>query len=370
MFVFGLTMGQIESEILHKLWVNFEEDEFGAPKVDEVAFRRYAKIRVDRKINAYLTQIVGVTESLRTFCVITLKVNQGEYLVPDNCSHIQRVLYFNSATDYVELPIKERERLERLVPGWQTNPGTPEYAYPGNWSGTVRKLGLCPAPNVAGTSPTIVDSGIYQVTSPQGSRAAVSGVAGPTSNNMIYVDSEGRDMEDYGIVVGQTIKNVSDGSQGLILDVTTTSITASSLTGGSTNVWTPGNLMELVPVEYGELLITPAQTYLVQATAARMPFPGLTMAAGNIIVEYFALPALLQDAKQYPEMHKLFHQALVFGPAAELAEERPPDSPEFAQSKVYWQRFNESIAGIKAFTGMQYKKSRLVADVRARRRWR
>ena len=370
MYVFGLTLGQIESEILHKLWVNFEEDEFGAPKVEEVAFRRYARDRVRRKINAYLAQIVGITESLQTFCVITLKENQLEYPVPDNCVNIQRILYFDSATTYVELPTKDRGRLESLIPGWQTNPGTPEYSFPGIFSGTTRRIGVCPAPSLDGTPPTITDTTIYQVDSPQGAQAALSGVAGPGSTGALYVDALGRDMEEFGLVVGQTVKNVSDGSTGQITIISGSNITVGSLTDGNNNHWTPGDLLAVVPGEYGELLITPADTFLATASMGQMPLPGLTMAQGNLVIEYFALPVLMEDTNQYPELHKLFHQALIYGPAAELGEERPPDSPEFAQSKVYWQRHNESIAAISGFTKHQYKKTRLVAHPKSRRRWR
>jgi hypothetical protein len=359
---FGMNLGQLQSAVLRKLWQQFEEDDDGSPYNPTVAFSKYSEYRVNQKLN-YTLALLGKF-GVRSWFVITLKQDYSQYNVPPNCVDIEKVWYFSSATTYDELPVRERNELEDLIPGWMTISGIPEYAYPADWFSTIRKLGVAPAPLLDGTAITLA-SGVYQR---EGAYAAVEGVegsAGAGSATNTYVDSEGQDFGELGVIIGQNILNVSDDSQGVITSLATTNTTndtlicSAGLSGGLNNVWAPADEMRLLATEYGGV-ITSGETdadYLIAPNIGQFPWPGLTLAQGNVLVEHWALPMLMREKTQYPELFPLFHNALVLGAAAELAEEEPLDSPEFAQGKVYRERFSIETANIEATMRAQYKSS-------------
>jgi hypothetical protein len=98
-------------------------------------------------------------------------------------------------------------------------------------------------------------------------------------------------------------------------------------------------------------------TYLLSPTVGFLPTPGITMAAGNLLVRGFFQPALLVDKNQYPELHPTFHQPIALGAAADLGMEEPADSPEFAQAQVYLQSYNAAVSALSTFAALQYKSS-------------
>jgi hypothetical protein len=359
---FGMNLGQLQSAVLRKLWQQFEEDDDGSPYNPTVAFSKYSEYRVNQKLN-YTLALLGKF-GVRSWFVITLKQNYSQYNVPPNCVDIEKVWYFSSATTYDELPVRERNELEDLIPGWMTYSGIPEYAYPADWFSTVRKLGIAPAPILDGTAITL-GTGIYKQEGVYASGEGVEGSAGVGSATTTYIDSEGQNFAELGVIVGQTILNVSDDSQGVITSITTTNTTSDTLVcsaglaGGNNNAWTPADEMRLLATEYGGFIEVGDNDaeYFIAPNIGQFPWPGLTLAQGNVLVEHWALPMLMREKTQYPELFPLFHNALVLGAAAEMAEEEPLDSPEFAQGKVYRERFIAESANIEATMRAQYKSS-------------
>lgn len=362
--IHAMNLGELETEVLRKLWIQTLEDDNGWSP-DE-SFIKYSRYRVRKKINKVYAEMVTMAKALRGWFIITLKENYSQYPVPLNCFDIddQSVYYFNSATSYAKLEVHEDSYIEEeLLPGYKTQPGTPQYVYVADRNKMVVKLGVAPAPNADGTAITL-GTGIVSLSagSPYGTLEGVSGVAGLTSASLKYVDSQGQNFSEIGVVTGLTILNLTDDSKGVITSITTTNtandtLNCTSISGGATNVWAAGDEMRIIGGEYGgfvEVGDVDAE-FLLHSTMGNLPYPGITMAEGNLLVRGFFYPALLQDLNQYPELSPLFHYAIAVGAAADLGLEEPVDSPEFAQAQAYKAQYTDALAGLSDFGASQYK---------------
>jgi len=360
----AMNLGELETEVLRKLWINPSEDSNGWPAA--TSFAKYSEYRIQKKLNKAYADLCTFTKAIRSWFIVTLKQYYTEYPIPHNCFDIETVYYYTSATSYSKLDMYEENYLEEvLIPGWRSFPSNPSYAYVADKNKMVTKLGIAPAPNTDGTAITL-GSGVYQKDRGYGIVEAISGVAAPGSANLVYVDSQGQNFSTLGVIPNLTLINLTDGSSGLISTITTTNtsydtITCASLSEGSTNVFTPGDEIRIVGGEYvnfveiGQL----EADFLLAPSIGQLPTPGITMAAGNLLVRGYMRPLLLRNYYQYPELDPLFHQAIALGAAAELCLEEPVDSPEFAQGQAYQKSFNESIMALSIFAALQYKSGSL-----------
>ena len=355
-----MNLGELETEVLRKLWINPSEDSNGFPTA--TAFGKYSEYRIRKKINKSYSDLVTMTRAIRSWFVVTLKANYTQYPVPLNCFDIGEVYYYTSPTLYTKLDVFEEDLIEsRLAPGWRSNPGIPQYAYTADRNKMGVKLGVAPAPIVDGTAITL-GSGVLNKAQSHGVSEALSGSASPNSGALVYVDSHGQNFDSLGVIPGLTIVNITDGSIGIIASLSTTNtandtIICVSLIGGSTNAWTPGDEMRLIGGEHSEFIEigqTDAEC-LLSPIIGQLPTPGITMAAGNLLVRGFMQPNLLREYYQYPELNPMFHQSIALGAAADLGMEEPADSPEFAQSQIYQQSYNQSIGALSTFASLQYK---------------
>ena len=357
--VHALNFGELETEVLRKLWINPQEDSNGFPAA--VAFGKYSKYRIDKKLNKAYSDLVVLSKSFRSWFIITLKANYTQYPVPLNCFSIEKVYYFNTATTYHELKVWEETLIEEiLLPGWMTTPSIPQYAYVADRNKMIVKLGVAPAPNTDGTAPTL--GSVSNQSGPYGVIEGVSGSAAPGSSNLKFVDTSGQNFVSLGVIVGITVLNITDGSKGVISSITTTNtsydtINVTSLTGGSVNVFTPEDEIRFLYGEYNNLITigTEEAQYLLSSITGSLHVQGITMGAGNLLVRGYMRPILLKDNNQYPELDPTFHQAIALGAAAELGQEEPADSPEFAQAVTYRQSFNEAINALAIFSALQHK---------------
>lgn len=358
--VHAMNLGELETDVLRKLWVDTNEDANGFPNA--AAYAKYTQYRVRKKINKNYSELVALTRAIRSWFIITLTANYTQYPVPLNCFDIDEVFYFTSATSYSKLEVYEESLIEeQLSPGWRTVSGVPQYAYAANRNRMEVKLGVAPAPSASGTAITL-GTGVYAKDRPFGAIEAVFGTAKAGSATTVYIDTTGQDFSALGVMVGQTLLNVTDGSKGVITTITTTTktndtLTCASLSGGTLNVWSTSDVMRVLGGEYGGLITIGAveAEYILSPTVGRLPSPGITMAAGNLLVRGYMLPMLLRSEYQYPELSPMFHHGIALGAAADLGMEEPVDSPEFAQAQAYRQDFNASIAALSTFAAMQYK---------------
>jgi len=306
--------------------------------------------------------MVAQSKALRSWFIVTLKNGYFQYPIPLNCFDINSVYYFTSATVYTELEVNDEEYIEELISGWRTVPGTPQYAYSADRNKMVVKLGVAPAPNADGTAITL-GSGLYSKTQPYGVVEGVSGSANPDSGTNIYVDAHGQNFDELGVIVGLTILNITDGSKGVITSISTTNSTNDTLTcsanlsGGSTNIWTPGDEMRIVGGEYGgfvEIGDIEAE-FLLSPNAGQTPSPGITMAAGNLLVQGIFYPALMVDKNQYPELPPMFHPYIALGAASLLGKEEPVDSAEYTQALEYEKEYIGQTVLLAGFVSSQYR---------------
>ena len=158
MNVHAMNLGELETEVLRKLWINPSEDSNGFPAA--ASFIKYSEYRIRKKINLVYSNMVTAARTLRSWFIITLKENYTQYPVPANCFDIGEVYYYSSATAYTKLEIYEEELIEDLLsPGWRSYPSVPQYGYVADRNRMMIKLGVAPAPNVDGTAITL-SSGI------------------------------------------------------------------------------------------------------------------------------------------------------------------------------------------------------------------
>lgn len=359
--VFAMNLGELETEVLKKLWISVSEDSNGWPP--DSAFVKYSKYRVRKKINQVYSEMVAYTNSLKSWFIVPLTVGYHQYPVPLNCFDIESVYYFSSATAYSELEVYDEETIEdTLSPGWKTQTGTPTYAYVGDRARMVIKLGIAPPPSASATSITLAAT-LDTMDQPYGALEAVSGHAAIGSGTNIYVDAHGQNFDELGVTEGLTILNITDGSKGVITSITTTNTTNDTLTcsanlsGGSVNVWTAADDMRIVGGEYGGIISignVEAQ-YILAPNAGQLPKPSITMAANNLLVQGYFYPILLVDDYQYPELTPMFHPYIALGAAALLGKEEPVDSGEYAQSLKYEEEYNKNVGLLTGFTAAQFK---------------
>ena len=359
--VFAMNLGELETDVLKKLWITVSEDSNGfAP--DE-AFVKYSRYRVRKKINQIYSEMVTQTRTLKSWFIIPLSAGYSQYPVPQNCYDIESVYYFSGATTYSKLTVYDEETIEdTLSPGWMTQTGTPCYAFVGDRVKMGIKLGVAPPPARSATAITLAAT-LDTMNQPYGALEAVSGHAMIGSGTNIYVDAHGQNFDELGVVLGATILNLTDGSRGVITSLSTTNSTndtincSANLSGGSLNVWTAGDDMRIIGGEYGgviELGDTEA-SYILAPNAGQLPKPSITMAANNLLVRGFMYPILLADQYQYPEMPPVFHAAIAVGAAAALGLEEPTDSPEFAQAQAYQQSYGAALDSLSAQIAATYK---------------
>lgn len=348
----AMNLGELETDVLRKLWINASEDSNGFPAA--AAFAKYSKYRVDKKINQVYSDMVIMTNAISKWFILPLVANYTQYPVPQGIYDIKCVYYFSSAASYVELDVEDEGIIEDLLnPGWRSYPSIPMYAYVGDSIGMRVKLGIAPASKTSATAITIAAGG-DTVARPYGSVDAVSGSASPDSAATAYVDSEGQNFDSLGIIVGLFIYNITTATMGAITSITTTNTSYDTINSAVT--WTPGDEMRIFAGDStGFIEITDQDaSYILSPVLGAFPNPGITMAANNLLVHGYSQPVKLVDEWQYPELNPLFHAGIALGAAALLGKEEPPDSPEYAQAIAYENDFNKNVGSLSGFATSRF----------------
>ena len=375
--ILARTLGQLETDTLRKLWINLTDDDLlsdGSP-APAVFYQRYTKTQVDDAINQAYSNIVVSSKYRRSWLLIRMRQGFGQYPLPLQVAGVDEAFYFSSATSYEKLEIYNRADLEGVSPGWIIATGNPSYAYPGDPIGIYQSIGVTPRPSIDGTAVTLA-SGVAASVSGFGPVEGVEGVAGLGSTSSTYVDSQGQNFADLGVIVGQTLVNRSDGSRGTITSVATTNTSNDTLiclggfSGGALNSWSPADEMQITGGSYFPVTVLTdfSNQYYLSPSLGHFPLPGVTMAAGNLLCNCYLYPMLLREQNQYPELTPNYHQAIPFGAAALLFSEQPAGSPEAAKAEEYSQLFNQKVAEAAVSRNITVK-LRLIGDSRRSRRW-
>lgn len=362
-----MNFGQLETAVLRRCWITLYDDDLlsdGSPA--EAAFmQRYTKTQVDDAINSAYATLCVSTKAIKSWVLLPLRANINTYRLPEQVAGIMSVYYFQSETSYVELESVVMQDLDILASGWLTDTGEPERYALGPMSYRFPTIVVSPTPIVGATAVSL-DSQVFQTSEALSVTEAVKGYAAPASSANVFIDSLDRDFVKLGVIVGQTIQNLTDGSQGTISEVSGSSITA-TLSGGSTNVWNPGDEML---VTGGSYITESDETYpfIVSSDPTNIPLPGIGMRTGNLLILSYNYPMKLVETTQYPELPPMFHQTIADGAAGLLMGENPPGSPEFAKAAEYIKIFGESVA-LATRVLSSPARLRLISDSKWSRRW-
>jgi hypothetical protein len=362
-YIHQLTLGQLEGEVLRKLWITFDEGTDGVPPASAFS-SRLPQSRVRRKINQACAEIAARTKAIQGWFILPLKATYGQYAVPGNVFDIASpVYYFTSSTAYDELPVYSEAELDDQRPGWRTTTGSmPEFAYSGLSRGTQRYIGFTPTPTTSATAVTL-DSTVLERDGPYGPAEGVEGTATSGSGATAMVDASAQNFVELGVVPGMVILNVSDGSKGTITTITTTATSydtincSGGLTGGSANTWTLADEFRVIGGSYGgfiEIGDTEA-SFLVGKYSGDIPFPKITMASGNVLFKAYLRPVLLVTKNQFPELPPELHPTVGELAAGYLAGEYPVDTAEYKQSEMYLAKANQAVVLASSYLADQYR---------------
>jgi len=352
----GLTLSDLEKHILFEL---------GQVVGTSVSYDRFPQWLIRQKLNDRQSKFVLLSQCIKKSALITLKKDYHTFKLPINCMDggiIGKPKYYRSSTDYINLDIKTTQWLDDHYEGWKVQDSSePQYCFYGESYGNIPMIGIYPRVDEDGTNYTIdPDTGIVIGDEFPGTISELTGLATGGSGTTLVDTSV--DFSDLGIVVGMTVKNVTDGSISTVTVVATTQLTFGTLTGGTANTFSAGDSYQIISGEYGVVTSWEDDDKVLFASEVG-EIDNITVPAGNLQIDYIPYPLPFPDTgndTQYPEIPKLYHMALVYGTVADLLGSFHESSREFQRSQSYEERFNAS-----AMTARSKKEGRPFKDHRA-----
>lgn len=251
----------------------------------------------------------------------------------------------------------ERTSLQRLMnehSSWRTQTGEPpSKIFRGQQYGNTKLVGIYPLPTKDGTVYTAgTDLGIYVSSTGASIGGNITGQqkAG-FDNSAVFVDNDGRNFVTLGVLVGMTIRNETDGSQGQITaigdqDATNDKITV-TLAGGTDNDFDVLDVVTIYAGEYGVVTSwdDSGEKYLFSSELGTLA--AITVPDGNLHFDYVRYPVKLLLDAQYPEIPPNFHEALEWRAAALLIgtehDGRLDQGKATAYMAMYLDELNDAI---------------------------
>lgn len=271
-------------------------------------YNRYSRPSILSALNLANLETATRLKCLHAFGIIIMKAGYGQYPPPSDMLSPKDAYFYQSASSYVHLTRggwKDRPWLDRFQAGWRTNDGDPYYAYIGDSSGNLRKLGFTPTPDTNGTNYTASpDTGVVISATGMTTTGNITG-RNSAAHATICTDADGRTMSALGVTVGMIALNVTDGSQGQISAVTGTTFTV-TLAGGTNNTWAVGDSFTVLAGEYGVVAsIDGDEEYIFSSDKGELI--AINALTGNVYLEYYRKPLTLQYDLQYPEVPEEAH---------------------------------------------------------------
>lgn len=329
--------------------------ELGQVSGTTVSYDRFPKWLIRQKLTERQNIFAFKSQCLKKFALLVAKQGYTQYKLPLNCMDkgIIAIRYYTSSTSYEDIELRDTRYLDEHYPGWLAHgDGTPQIAYMGETYGNIPMIGIYQAPDANGTDYSLSpDTGIVIGDSFPGTITNHTGMATGGSCTTL---TDSYNFVDLGIVAGMTINNVTDGSSATITVVADGQITHTALSGGSDNTFSAGDSYEILGGEYGVITSwTDEERYIFGSEVGLVS--QITVPAGNFRVDYIPYPHPFSydetgaDANQgndlqYPEIPKLYHQALAYGVISDLLSTFNEASKEFGRAQVYEQKFNDAIA--------------------------
>jgi len=323
-----------------------------------VSFDRFPKWLIRAFLNERQNKFVSESHCLKKFALLIAKEGYDMYKLPSNCidNGVIAVRYFEDADTYYDLELTDIETLDQEEPNWKTaeNSDVPEKAFMGDSYGNVPMIGIYPRPDADGTDYALSpDTGVTVGDDLPGTVNNIVGTA--TGGGTTTLDDTNVDFTDMGLVEGMYARNVTDGSYAYIKTIAETELTfAAALTGGSANTFAAGDSYNILAGEYGVIVSWDQdERYIFSANIGLVN--KITVPDGNFWVDYVPMPSpfSVDDAAsdsnqgnddQYPEIHKQYQIALVYGVVADLLATFHETSKEFQRAAYYEGKYNESLA--------------------------
>jgi hypothetical protein len=239
--------------------VNLVQSRLGVGQGD---YTRYTKAQIVQALNMGGVRFAKLTACLLMPVVIIGKANRQNYRVPFGTLRIVGARYYTgeAQTDYTDLKVlRDMGAMQLRDPMFRGTTGTPDYLFSSYRAGNIQLVGASPIPTVDGA---FWDASKYGVVTAATGFQYVGNIVGSHkvgyAASAFFVDAEGRDLSTLGALAGYPIFNITDGSSGVITaivdrDATKDQATA-TLSGGTNNYWSPGDLFNIPMGEYGVVL--------------------------------------------------------------------------------------------------------------------
>lgn len=324
--------------------------ELGQVSGTEVSYNKFPVWLIRSKLNDRQNKFVFESQCLKKMAIIRCKEGYRQYKAPINCmdNGIIAAKYYSAATSYEDLKVVDLDFMNSRMKGYLTDDNSdPEYIFMGDSYGNIPMIEVHPAPDDDGDDySSDPDTGITIGGDLPGATNNITGQATGGSGTTL-VDTSVDDFEDLGVVAGMSVQNVTDGSSGVVLSISTSTITlAATLTGGTNNTFSAGDSYEILLGEYGVLIDWEEDDRYIFTSAVGL-LAGITVPAGNIRLDFVPYPMKFPDSgndDQYPEIPKLYHHDLGMGVVADLLRTFNEGSKEFKRADYYENLFQLAMA--------------------------
>lgn len=311
-------------------------------------YTRYSQSSILQALNLGNLEIAERTKCMHAWGIIIIRAGYSQYLPPSDMLTPKDAFFYQSPDSYIHLTQdgwKTRAWLDRHQAGWRIQESDPYYAYIGDSSGNLRKLGFAPVPKTNGTSYTVSpDTGVVISVTGMTTTGNITGINGAASAT-VCTDGAGRTLSSLGITVGMVALNVTDSSQGQISDVTGSTFTV-TLTGGTNNTWAIGDNFTVLAGEYGVVTsIEGDEQYVFTSDVGELV--SISALTGNVYLEYYRKPLELIYDTQYPEIPQTLHQYLPEYAIWWLKRRASQGSNDLNEAMVAKAAFDQKIPPVK-----------------------
>jgi hypothetical protein len=319
------------------------------------SYAKFPRWLLRTKFTERQNTIAEISQCLKKLVLIACKDGRRTYKLPTNCMDggLLNARYYTSATDYVDLDIRDTRWLDENREGWRVEADAdPEIIFQSPTYGSDQAISLYPVPPSTATSyASALDTGIGLGSDLPGSSANITGTCTSTGSATLLNDTAS-DFTQFGLVAGMYVLNLTDGSKAKVSTLVDHAITTTTLAGGAANVWTSADSYLILSGEYAVITDVAKQDRYIFASEVGM-LDTITIPAYTLLAEYIPYPrqfpqdSALTDANQewqdiYPEIPRMYHYGLAMGVVADMLRTFNEGTREFQRADAYEQRFMAS----------------------------
>jgi hypothetical protein len=315
----GLYQGKTISELLTRV----------LNKLGQTGYTRYSQAYIMDLLDDKQREFAARTRVLKGWSLIPMRASVPSYALPKMClpDGLERARFFESATNYDDLEIRDRDYMDTHYSGWMgTADGTPMIVVVGDWFGNVMKIDIYPPPANAGTTLTTnSDLGVI-----------VGGTDLPTDWNDITGEATGGstttlqdtevDFTTMGLAVGMAVVKTGGiaGSEpvGQISVIAAHQLTFDDVMTNSGS-FSSGDSYQIMAGEVGTITdVSNEDSYVFTADVGVIG--QLTVPDNNVMIEFRRYPVSIDDVLminyQKPEIPWAWHNVLADAAAGDILE--------------------------------------------------